>query len=176
MADVALAFVQASRKHLVGEYLPKIRRCLDLLPAGDVWWRPSPASNSVGNLVLHLSGNARQWIVCGVGGAPDIRERDEEFACEGGMSAADLTVHLERALEQVDGALAALEATVATSPEELLGGRSIQGIDVSVLGAIYHVVEHFSSHAGQIYYITKMRTGEDLGFWDVQGGIARPNW
>lgn len=176
MAEVALAFVQASRKHLIGEYLPKIRRCLNLLPAEDVWWRDSASSNSAANLVLHLCGNARQWILSGVRGEPDDRLRDEEFAQAGGMSAEELIVHLEGSLSEVDEALAAVEAEVATSPAYLLEPRSIQGIDVSVLDAIYHVVEHFSQHAGQIYYITKMRTGKDLRFWDVQGGIARPNW
>jgi len=176
MSDVARAFVQTSRKHLVGEYLPKIRKCLKSLPAEDLWWCPSPASNSVGNLVLHLCGNARQWIVSGVGGAPDNRERGEEFARAGGMSADDLIVHLETALEEVDGVLEAVQTKAVASPDVLLESRSIQGLDVSVLEAMYHVVEHFSQHAGQIYYITKMRTGEDLRFWHVQGGVARPNW
>ena len=176
VTDVAPAFIEASRKHLTGEYLPKIQKCLETLAEEDIWWRPGPASNSAGNLVLHLCGNARQWIVHGVGGAPDLRERSEEFAIEGGIGSAQLAHHLETTLADVDAVLAAVERDVTGRPDVLLGRRVIQGLDVSVLEAIYHVVEHFSQHAGQIFYITKMRTGGDLAFWEVSDGVARPNW
>jgi hypothetical protein len=36
---------------------------------------------------------------------------------------------------------------------------------VTVLEAIYHVVEHFSGHTGQIIFATKFLKGEDLGFY-----------
>ncbi|MDX1566183.1 MAG: DinB family protein [Longimicrobiales bacterium] len=163
-------FIEHSRQYLRAEYLPRIRRCVDELPAEDLWWRPNPVSNSVGNLLLHLAGNARQWVVSGIGGRPDIRERDTEFAADGGAEAEDLLAHLETTLESVDEVLANLE------PQRLGEPIRVQGNDVTVLEAVYHVVEHFSMHVGQIIYITKLRTGTDLRFYDVTEGVARRNW
>jgi uncharacterized damage-inducible protein DinB len=108
--------------------------------------------------VLHLSGNVRQWIVSGVGGRPDIRQRDAEFAARGG-GGAELVVRLEEAVEEAAGVLARL------TPERLSERIVVQHYDVTVLEAIYHVVEHFSGHTGQIIFATKMLTATDLGFY-----------
>lgn len=170
MNDPGPAFVNQSRQYLRAEYLPRVRRCLEELPTEDLWWRPNPVSNSVGNLVLHLAGNIRQWIVSGIGGEPDVRERETEFAADGGADLADLLAHLEATLESVDGVLADLE------PGRLGDRIRVQGNDVTVLEALYHAVEHFSMHVGQIIYITKLRTGSDLRFYDVSDGMARRNW
>ena len=164
------AFVQRSRTYLKADYLPRIRRAVGELSQEDLWWRPNHASNSVGNLLLHLAGNIRQWVVSGIGGAQDRRCRDQEFSAFAGSSAIDLLADLEAAVEEVDSVLAAL------SPKQLLERRVIQGMEVSVLDAIYHVVEHFSTHTGQILYVVKLRTGKDLGFWEVKGGRAVPRW
>lgn len=173
---VAKAFLVTSRAHLIGEYVPKIQRCLRALSEDDVWWRPNPASNSVGNLVLHVAGNARQWIVTGVCGSPDTRDRPGEFSRTEGLSRAELSEHLDATMAAVDAAMTSLEAEAYGRPELLEDRRTIQGMDVSVMEAVYHVVEHFSQHTGQIIYITKARTGGDLSFWQVEGGVARPNW
>jgi len=170
MRDPSKAFIQQSRRYLSDEYLPRIGRCLEVLPAEDLWWRPNPASNSVANLLLHLAGNVRQWIVSGIGGRPDVRQRETEFSADAGADASDLLAHLEATLESVDGVLAELD------PARLDEKIRVQGNDVTVLEALYHAVEHFSMHVGQIIYITKLRTDSDLGFYEVEDGIARKNW
>jgi len=76
---VGVAFVHQSVEYLLNDYLPKIQRCLEQLTDEQIWWRPNSQTNSIGNLVLHLSGNARQWIVCGLGDQPDHRNRSLEF-------------------------------------------------------------------------------------------------
>lgn len=164
------AFIQRSNAYLQGDYLPKIRLSVKKLSDEDLWWRPNPASNSIGNLILHLAGNIRQWVVSGIGGSPDGRRRDEEFQADGGYSGPELLAHLEKALGEVGDVLGGLD------PEKLLEARTIQGIDTTVLDALYHVVEHFSTHTGQIVYLTKLRTGQDLGFWEVRDGKAIPRW
>ena len=174
--DLARDFLLASRTHLAGEYLPKIRHCLGKLSEEDLWWRPNPESNSVGNLILHLCGNAEQWIVHGVCGQPDQRDRDGEFAATDGMSLGEMRVHLDRSIEKVDAALMSVEAHASGHPALMFEERTIQGMQVTVLRAIYHVVEHFSQHTGQIMWITKARTGADLHFWVVEEGRAQPNW
>jgi len=154
-------FISEARRHLMQEYLPWLRACLARLSEVEVWWRPNEKSNSVGNLVLHLCGNITQWVIHGVGGAADARNRPAEFAARESCSKAELLQKLEATLAEVDAVLASLPI------DKLAESRVIQGFDVTVLGAIFHVVEHFSYHTGQIIYITKMRTGEDLKFWNV---------
>lgn len=163
-------FLDVSRGKLVGEYLPKIRRCLDELEPEDVWWRPNDVSNSVGNLMLHLAGNTRQWIVGGVGGAEDVRRRDREFARREGDPEA-VFARLEETVEEAGDVLRALD------PARLGEPRTIQGTRVSVLEAVYHVVEHFSMHTGQIVFVTKLRTGRDLQFYRIdEAGDVEENW
>ena len=45
-----------------------------------------------------------------------------------------------------------------------------------MLQAIYHAVEHFGMHTGQIIYIAKLRSGSDLGFYEMVDGIPRAAW
>ena len=161
MSETGHEFISRSRYHLAKDFLPKIERCLERLTDEQIWWRPNEQSNSIGNLLLHLSGNARQWIVCGVGGAADSRDRDAEFAQRSVLARGDLHSLLTRALAEVDATLAQFD------PNQLLEHRTIQGSDVTVLEAILHVVEHFSMHVGQILYITKLLTAHDLHFYDL---------
>ena len=154
------------------ELCGRIETCLAKLSAEQIWTRGGENQNAAGNLVLHLMGNVRQWILSGVGGNPDDRVRDREFAARGGAGPQELAAGLRATVEQAC-------AVVRSLPHSrLTDRRTIQGHDVSVLQAIYHVVEHFSGHAGQIILITKAFTGEDLGFYsylsNVGQGQARP--
>ena len=159
--EIGQLFITRSRHHLSEDFLPKIERCLELLTDEQIWWRANPQSNSIGNLILHLSGNVRQWIVSGLGGAADSRDRDAEFAHREVISREELITKLKQTLGDADAALAKFDA------EKLLNRQNIQGCDVSALEAILHVVEHFSMHVGQILYITKQLTAHDLHFYDL---------
>lgn len=170
MTTPADEFIRQSRAYLMDDFRPRIQRCLEALSDEDIWWRPNEASNSIGNLVLHLCGNARQWIVAGVGRAPDIRHRQEEFDRRDPLPKEGLTALLHATVAEVDVSLARV------TPEQLLEPRIIQGYDTTVQGAIYHVVEHFAMHTGQVILLTKARIGRDLGFYAVQDGIAKPTW
>lgn len=169
-AEIAPAFIQEARGFLVSDYLPKIERCLERLTDEQVWWRANPDSNSIGNLVLHLSGNVRQWIVSGLGGAPDARLRQQEFDERALIPRAELLALLKKTLEEVDNVL------VAIDPLQLLERRRIQGSEVTQLQAIFHVVEHFSMHTGQIILLTKMLTSEGLQFYDFSTGAPVHTW
>ena len=151
-------FLEASAKKLE-QLVSRIRDCVNRLTAEQVWARAGENENAIGNLVLHLSGNVRQWIVSGVGGATDTRVRDTEFAARGGTETAEL---LERLESTVREAISVLGQVTASRLAERV---TIQKYDVTVLEAIFHVVEHFSQHTGQIIFATKMLTGEDLGFY-----------
>jgi uncharacterized damage-inducible protein DinB len=169
-AAIARAFLARASEYLVGDYLPKIEHCLAKLTDEQIWWRANEESNSIGNLILHLCGNARQWIVCGVGGKASTRDRDAEFA-QREVIGRDELVHLLRAtLAEVQSSLAEVD------PSILLERRMIQGHDVDVLEAIFHVTEHFSMHAGQIFLLTKLLTATDLRFYDFEAGAPVERW
>ncbi|MCA1577277.1 MAG: DUF1572 domain-containing protein [Acidobacteria bacterium] len=155
---------------MLEEYLPKIERCLERLTDEQIWWRANEESNSIGNLVLHLCGNARQWIVSGVGGESDPRERDAEFAQREVIARDELVALLRSTLADVGRVLKGLDTAT------LLERRTIQGSDVDVLEAIFHVTEHFSMHAGQILLLTKLLTREGLRFYDFSTGVPNQTW
>jgi len=151
-------FLDCSVRRL-NQLASRIDDCLGRLDDGQVWFRGGENQNAVGNLVLHLAGNVRQWIVSGVGGSPDLRERDAEFGARGGAGVQELR-------ERLGSTVCEAAAVIAGVPPARLADRlRIQGYDVTVLEAIYHVVEHFAQHTGQIVFATKAATGEDLGYY-----------
>ena len=159
--EVVRAFISHARQLLTQEYLGKIERCLEELSDEQVWWRTNPESNSIGNLLLHLSGNSNQWIVCGLGGAPDQRRRQEEFDERCVIPRGELLAGLKSTLAEVEQVLIRFDS------DRILERRMIQGMDVTALEAIFHVTEHFSMHVGQIIFITKQLTGQNLHFYDL---------
>lgn len=124
----------------------------------EIWWRPNRASNSVGNLVLHLQGNVRQWIIGGLGGQADQRDRDREFSETGPLPRRVLLASFRKTIKEVDQVLTSMRAPA------LARKYSIQGYDVTGLEVLCHVAEHFALHAGQIMYVTKLKCGQDLKF------------
>jgi uncharacterized damage-inducible protein DinB len=167
--SIAASFLDRSRYYLCREYPVKIRGAVEALPPDKLWWRPNEQSNSIGNLLLHLTGNVRQWIISGVGGQPDVRKRNMEFAARGGAAAAGMLDGLDTTLREVDEVLRGL------LPSELLERRSIQGRDTTVMEAVYHVVEHFAGHTGQIIWIAKMAAPPGaVKFYEDGDGTATP--
>jgi hypothetical protein len=141
----------------------RIQDCLGRLTEEQIWTRGGEAQNAAGNLVLHLCGNVRQWIISGIGGKPDIRVRDREFAARGGIGPSELS---ERLGSTVAEAVAVLQGLTG---HDLSRRVRIQDFDLTVLEAVYHVVEHFAQHTGQIVFFTKMATGADLGYYKNLG-------
>lgn len=163
-------FIAKARDFLRDEYLPKIERCLERLSDEQIWWRPNEDSNSIGNLLLHLCGNAQQWIVSGLGGEEDNRVRQSEFDERRIISRQDLLTKTKATLTRVDTTLAQFDES------RLLETFQIQGTTVTALEAIFHVTEHFSMHTGQIILLTKMIGGTDLGFYDFSSGQPVHAW
>lgn len=159
MPSCAEPFITRSISLLSDEYLNKLTRSLSAVTDADVWWRPNEASNSIGNLLLHLRGNVTQWILGGVGRRPFERTRPAEFSSRGGATAQELLHDLSTTVDQ------ACEVIGRQTGDSLLERRQIQGYDVSVLEAVYHVVEHFSMHTGQIILLAKARSASDLALW-----------
>lgn len=167
LLDLGPLLMLQAEHALTKHHLARILACLEKLSEEDIWWRPNPVSNSAGNLVLHLAGNVRQWIISGLGGEPDIRNRDREFEEQGPIPRRILAALLKREVK------AACRVLDELSTEDLAKLYSIQKFHVQGIDAVSHVVEHFAYHSGQIIYLTKLRLGEDLGFTRLPGEKKR---
>ncbi len=152
-------FLEFSRRKLLEQYWPRLRGCVEPLADEQVAWRPNSASNSIGNLILHLNGNVRQWLLASFSGLEDTRDRPAEFNERNPASASSLVEQLSRTMQEASEVLGRLTEI------DLLKRFEIQGYKVTGLEAVYQVVEHFGLHYGQVLYITKMLRGEDLGFY-----------
>jgi uncharacterized damage-inducible protein DinB len=168
MEESAAQFLAFTRDKLIEELWPRTLRSLEGLTDEQIWWRPNEASNSIGNLLLHLNGNVRQWVLGSLGGLKDARDRDAEFRQREGIGGSALKAALAETLALVERVLGQL------TNEDLLRSYRIQGYEVTGLTALYHVVEHFAMHYGQILYITKMIQGKDLGFYAHLAGSENP--
>jgi uncharacterized damage-inducible protein DinB len=170
MSTAAEIFLARSRYWLTKEYPIKLRHCVDALPRDAVWARPNATSNSIGNLLVHLAGNVSEWILGGIGGQSVNRYRAGEFAQTEGGDGPELLDNLEAVLREVDTVLARL------TEDDLSRSITVQARETTVLGAIYHVVEHFSMHSGQIVLLTKIYAPDRIHFYEDAGGLARPTW
>ncbi|MEM6343822.1 MAG: DinB family protein [Bacteroidota bacterium] len=147
------------KRRLVDESIPRIRQCLHILTEADIWYRPNENSNSVGNLVLHLCGNVRQWLVSGLSRTPDTRERDLEFSERGPWPTKDLLAQLDQLEQEI------LQTLASLGPEDLIRDYEVQGFQENGIGILVHVIEHFSYHTGQITYFTKAHKDVDTGYY-----------
>ncbi|HEY1207884.1 MAG TPA: DinB family protein [Terracidiphilus sp.] len=166
-ADVAQLFLVHSRQKLLEQYWPRLKNSVESLTEEQLWWRPSEACNSIGNLLLHLNGNVRQWLVASFNRLEDRRNRPAEFNQRESISASALLSQLGATMQQASEVLARLTPADLTAPYE------IQGYKVSGLDAVYQVVEHFAMHYGQVLYIVKTLHGADLGFYSELNKTGR---
>jgi hypothetical protein len=154
---VGRAYLAEGRRRLAACH-EKIGHCLGQLNDGQVWWRPREGMNSIGNLLLHLCGNVRQWVIDGVRDTPDARDRAREFAERGPIPRDELLRRLDAVLREADAVLAAVTA------DQLLEPRRIQGFDETVLSAIFDSLAHFYGHTQEIVNITRLQLGDAYRF------------
>lgn len=158
--DITTALLIEVKHRLYDECLPRTQSCLDKLTDAQVWWRPNESSNSIGNLILHLNGNMRQWVLTGLAGKEDQRKRQQEFDERSQISKQQLWKTLNQTMQEL------IPVFDAVTPEDLLAKRAVQTFEETGMTILVHVTEHFSYHTGQIAWITKMLTAEDLGFYE----------
>lgn len=167
MPDLAQIFVDTARKSLIEQHWPRLSECVCSLTEEQLWWRPNQASNSIGNLLLHLNGNIGQWIVAAFNRKEDARNRALEFSERGPVPVGGLLARLGGTVEEAGATL------VRLTPAELQATYEIQGYRVTGLYAIFHAVEHFAMHYGQVAYIVKALQDRDLGFWNTLDKTGR---
>ena len=152
------SYIDWCRFRLMNQYWPRVERCVAELSQEEIWWRQHESNNSVGNLILHLTGNLRQFILSGVEGAKDTRDKDQEFAERENLPKEELIRGLKDALLATDETLSRLD------PSRLLESTNVQNRSRAIFEVLAVVVEHFAMHCGQIIYITKLKRGTDLKF------------
>ena len=145
--------------HRIDENTNRLITCLDEVEESETWKRPNENSNSVGNLVLHLCGNIRQYVISSLGNIDDVREREKEFSADGGYTKSELLQKLLVTLDEAKNTI------LGASNDELLRKRKVQGYTYSGIGIIVHVTEHYSYHTGQIVFWTKILRNKDLEFY-----------
>ena len=157
-ADELAARVGTEAGEELTSALARIKHCLDQLTDEQIGWRAAPGMNSIANLVLHLCGNVRQWIVAGLGGAADSRDRPAEFSEHGPIPKDELLRRLEAVVDEARAVLARQTA------RQLLEARRIQGFDVTGLAAIFDSVPHFRGHTQEIVHLTRLQLGDAYKF------------
>ncbi len=154
--DLGKSYIDWCRFRLTKHYWPRIQQCVAEMTEDDIWWRAHEANNSVGNLLLHLTGNLQQFVLAAMGGEADTRNKDLEFATRDRLPKAMLLNGLQRALSESDRVLAQFD------PSRFLEMTTLQNRERSHMEILAIVVEHFALHTGQIIYVMKMRTGKEL--------------
>ncbi len=137
----------------LGDFMDRIERSVTDLTEAQVWWRANPATNSIGNLLLHLQGNLSQWVLDALGGRAYERHRSQEFAARGTATKAELLAGLRQVVAGCQ------EVVRGLTPDQLAAFREIQGSRSDGFDTVLHVVEHMSYHTGQIVHITKELLG-----------------
>jgi len=138
---------------------PRIEACLKELDDNEIWQSPGAGCNSVGNLILHLCGNITQYVISALGNKEDNRERDKEFSEKGGYTGVMLFDKLSSTINKATAIIKELDENALTM------NYSVQGFDLSGIGIIIHVTEHFSYHTGQVAFYTKQLREKDMGFY-----------
>jgi hypothetical protein len=157
-ADELAAAVGNEAAYELTSALTRIKHCLSQLTDDQVWWRSHPSLNSIGNLLLHLCGNLRQWIIAGLGSATDTRDRPAEFAQRDPIPKADLLRQLDAVVSEAKAVLGKLTA------RQLLAARRIQGFEMTGLAAIFDSVPHFRGHTQEIVHLTRLQLGDAYQF------------
>jgi uncharacterized damage-inducible protein DinB len=147
LSDVAL---KALRGRITRILPAQIRTCVEELTEEQLWWRPNEHSNSVGNLVLHMSGSMRHYLSRGVGGIDYNRDRPAEFAERGPIPKAQLLATFDETIRQ------AAEILDSFDTSRFLDPTDEQNYVPTIFDAIFNIAIHFATHTGQIVYITKL--------------------
>ncbi len=165
MSDTLSKLVTDEACHLLDQSMNKIRNCVDQLDEKQVWFRPADDLNSIGNLLLHLAGNLKQWAISGIGESPDNREREKEFTQREVIAPNQLLEQLQNVVD------AAKKQFDSLSPATLEETRVIQGFETTVYAAMSHTTTHFVGHTHQIIYLTRLQLGENYRFeWTPESG------
>lgn len=147
LASIALA---ALRLRITNILPTQIRECIEQLDEDQLWWRPNETSNSVGNLVLHVSGSTRHYLSRSIGGIDYHRNRPAEFTERGPLPKAQVLAIFDETIAEAGHVFDSFDTTRFLQPTD--EPSYYYTLFEQVLG----VALHLATHTGQIIYVTKM--------------------
>jgi len=170
MPDLASPTLAALHGRITRVLPAQVRAAVEQLSEEQMWWRPNEKSNSVANLVLHLTGSLNLYLNRNIGGMAYVRDRDGEFAARGAMSKREVMAMFDDMVAKADQTFAKVK------PEQLSGPSSDPERFDYLIDDLISIVTHASTHVGQILWITKMlregslnetwmKTHKHLGGW-----------
>jgi hypothetical protein len=173
MAEVSEAVLAALRARITRVFPAQIRACVDQLTDEQIWWRPNEKSNSIGNLIVHITGSLNHYLNFDIGGVEYHRDRAAEFAERRHIPKHELVAMFDdmvaKAEKTFDGI--GVERLASPSPEPKMYTLLVEDL--------ISIAVHIANHAGQIVWITKMlaeggiddvwiRTHKELGGWPAR--------
>ncbi|MFT4678575.1 MAG: putative damage-inducible protein DinB [Flavobacteriales bacterium] len=144
----------------ISENPPRIEQCISGLTEDQLWFRPNESLSSIGNLILHLCGNIRQYAITSLSETTDIRNRSSEFNAHGNYTKCELLSMLKSTVQE------AIQVVETLNEKQLMKTYEVQCYSLSGMGILVHVAEHFSYHTGQIVFLTKFLANKHLKFYD----------
>lgn len=151
MTDETLkAALEALRARITRIFPEQIHAAVEGLTEDELWWRPNEQSNSIANILIHLTGSLNHYLNRNLGGMEFTRDRPAEFADRSGASKSTL-------LEAFDQMVARAEQTFAALDVSKLGAASPEpSMHKFVIEDLINIAVHLSNHAGQIVWIAKL--------------------
>jgi uncharacterized damage-inducible protein DinB len=143
------ALAQAALVGELEELRDSIREAAAPLSEQEFWAKPLDPGNSVGHLVLHLTGNLSYFVGAQLGNTGYVRDREREF------TEANLPPKAE-ALAGLDAAVATCRRVITGLSAEQLAAPHPTARFGTVLNTLMHLVAHFALHRGQISYIVRL--------------------
>ena len=164
MNPVANEFKRQTGK-LLDQSTTKIIHCLSQLSESEIWWRPDPQLNSIGNLILHICGNLRQWSINAFSADAVARDREAEFSNTVRKTKQELVDLMSETVKQAKHAIQNIDQN------QILETTEIQGFQVNAMEAILHTTSHFQGHTHQIIMLTRLKKKEAYRFhWGPEMG------
>jgi DinB superfamily len=134
--------------------LTRLAQELRAIPSdGALWMKPPGISNSIGNLVLHLEGNLREYVGRQLGAVPYARQRDLEFS-QTGLPLENLRARVEPLATLIPEIITSLSDADLKRlyPEEPFNSPISTGQYLVSLNC------HLNYHLGQIDYLRRILT------------------
>jgi uncharacterized damage-inducible protein DinB len=153
MNDILLS---ALRVRITAVFPAQIRAAVEPLTDEQFWWRPNEGSNSIGNLIVHLTGSLNHFLNRNLGGIAFDRDREAEFAEREGRPKADVLAAFD------DMVAKAIQTFASMTPETLAAPSPEPKMITLVVEDLLNIAVHVSTHTGQIVWIAKMFDGTAL--------------
>lgn len=149
MSTDLLANVRSALTEVLDDSHAAVRDAVRALPEDQLWAKPVHPGNSVGHLVLHLTGNLNHFVGAQLGNTGYVRDREREFT-------EPNPVPKERLLSDLDAAVTTFRRVVGGLSADQLSAPHPEARFGTVAKALVTLVSHFALHRGQISYLTRL--------------------